>query len=135
MRLEELERLSPAFGEALHRVLEARNKEAIVEGGGLRHGDLEWKVRYQAGLLRRYLFFTLHADSTPRLVVSIRAAATDGSGNWAYVPVGSSVVPEDLGSDENLPTFASWVDNALAIANSIGDDELHPPAITTPREG
>jgi hypothetical protein len=99
MRLEELEHLSSDFGKALHTALEARAKEAIIEGGGLRHGDIEWKVRYDALRLRRYLFFTLHADTSPRILVSVRAGATDGSGNWAYVPVGSSVLPAELAPD------------------------------------
>jgi hypothetical protein len=126
MTTERIRELSSYLGEQLRDELHELGKDATVAGGGLRHGEAEWQIRYFWHGLARFLFFSIHEVGQHLLSIEARAAATDEEGRWAYVPVGSTTLPEEIVSDNMRPLIRSLLGQGRAIVNLLNVDDLHP---------
>jgi hypothetical protein len=126
MSLERLRELSEALGMALRRALADVDKDADIMGGGLRHGEVEWQVRYQWEGLERFLFFSLDEPSPHLVHLAVRAGATDARGRWAYVPVASTTLPKEIAQEQLSEVASSMLGHGRTIINSLGRDDLRP---------
>jgi hypothetical protein len=126
MNLERLRELSGAIGDELRNALDELEKDADVVGGGLRHGEVEWQVRYRWKGLERFFFMSLDEPSNHLLHLAARAGATDTAGRWAYVPVGSTTLPDEIIREELGTVVRGMLQQGHTILNSLGEEDLRP---------
>lgn len=127
MTLEHLQELSSRFGDELRRAFSELEKEVYIAGGGLRHGDVEWQVRYHYGDgLERFIFFTIDQPADRFIHLLTRAAASDEEGRWAYLPVGSVTIPEEIVKQQLDRIVRSFVEQGRTLANMLRREDVRP---------
>lgn len=126
MNLERLQELSGAIGRELREALGELDKDADVVGGGLRHGEVEWQIRYSWNGLERFLFMSLDEPSNHLLHLAVRGGATDAAGRWAYVPVGSTTLPDGIVREHLGEVIRGMLQQGRTILNSLGEEDLRP---------
>ena len=126
MNLDRLREVSGFLGDALRQALIELEKNGEVVGGGFRHGEVEWQVRYEWNGLDRILFLSLGEASPSLLHLEIRAGATDSAGRWAYVPVASTTLPEEDAEDQLGAVVREMLERGRNILNAFGKEDLRP---------
>lgn len=126
MNAELLQALSAAFGNELGKTLDDSDKDAQLAGGGLRHGEVEWQIRYEWNGLERFLFFSIDNPVDRLVSIAVRGAATDAFGRWAYVPIASTTVPEELVKEQLPSVVRGMVEHGRILVNAIEHERLAP---------
>ncbi len=126
MNTENLQSISGSVGVELRSALDEVGKDANVVGGGLRHGEVEWQVHYHWSGLERFLFFSVDAPSEHVLTFTVRAATTDARGRWAYLPVASTTLPEEIVKDQLGVVVRGMLEHGRMLVNALESRDLAP---------
>ncbi len=126
MNSNALQDISALVGAELQEALNESAKDANLVGGGLRHGEVEWQIHYQWSGLDRFLFFSVDIPSEHLVTIAVRGAATDAEGHWAYLPVASTTLPEEIVKEQIGPVARGMFEHGRMLVNSVGRGNLAP---------